>query len=183
MRTVILLAILISTTGVAQVVPNFSLTNVSNGQYVVLDNFSSLTGVVIIFSSTDCPYDNYYLKRIHQLAETYKSQFAVLLINSNSDESMDQMKSYLENQNITLPYLWDLEQKVMKGLAAHKSPECFLLSTAGGKFTVVYKGSIDDNPQTESSVNKSYLKDAIEKLRSKQKIETREVRPVGCSIR
>ena len=172
-----------SFTSRAQVVTNFSLTNVSSGQYVALDEYASYPGVILIFTSTDCPYDDYYLNRIKGLADTYKSTVPVLLINSNSDETGDNMKKYVEQNNLTVPYLWDLEQKVKSALGANKSPECFLLDRSGGKFNIVYRGAIDDNAQTESSVNHSYLKDAVEKLMSKQKIETKEMRPVGCSIR
>ncbi len=183
MRWISLILVFISLTCAAQVVQNFSLTNVSNGQYVALADFSSQTGVVIIFTSADCPYDNYYLSRIQKLIETYQSRITILLINPNPDESMDQMKKYIDQNKLTVPYLWDLEQKAMSALAARKSPECFLLQNTGGKFTVVYKGAIDDNAQTASDVNHYYLKDAIDKLLAKQKIETPDVRPVGCSIR
>lgn len=164
-------------------VQNFSLTNVSNGQYIALTDFTSQTGVVIIFTSTDCPYDSYYLGRIQELSEVYRSRITIILINPNPGESMDQMKKYVEQNKLTVPYLWDLEQKAMSTLAARKSPECFLLQNISGKFSVVYKGAIDDNPQTASEVNHFYLKDAIDALLAKQKIETPEVRPVGCSIR
>lgn len=183
MRFFTLCFLLVSITCTAQVVQNFSLTNVSSGQYLALDEFSSYTGVIIIFTSTDCPYDDYYMSRIRTLADTYKSSVPLLLINSNSDETNDHMKKYVTENNITIPYLWDLEQKVMTALGAHKSPECFLLGRSGGKFNIVYRGALDDNAQTESSVDHTYLKDAVEKLKAKQKIEPKEVRPVGCSIR
>lgn len=183
MRWFILLLLLSPVTGMAQVVQNFSLTNVTTGQYMALTDFSSRAGIAIIFTSTDCPYDDYYLKRVQALADATKSTIAFLLINSNSDESMDPMKKYIDQHGITIPYLWDIEQKAMTALGAHKSPECFLLRSSGGKFTVVYKGAIDDNPQTADAVKRNYLKDAIENLLAKVKIEKPEVRPVGCSIR
>jgi peroxiredoxin len=183
MRWISLIFAFSSLTSVAQVVQNFSLTNVTNGQYVALTDFSSQTGVVIIFTSTDCPYDTYYLSRIQELSDAYQSRITILLINPNPGESMDRMKKYVDQNKLTVPYLWDLEQKAMAALAARKSPECFLLQNTGGKFTVVYKGAIDDNAQTASEVNHFYLKEAIDRLLAKQKIETPEVRPVGCSIR
>lgn len=182
MRLITLGLLLMHVICTAQVVQNFSLTNVSNGQYVALADFSSRPGVAIIFTSTNCPYDTYYVNRLQELIETYQSRIAILLINPNSDESMDQMKKYVEQNNLTAPYLWDLEKKAMSALDVHKSPECFLLESSGGKFSVIYKGAIDDNAQSASAVNKFYLKDAIDKLLAQQKIETRETRPVGCSI-
>jgi peroxiredoxin len=182
MKYLLLILLFVTCTCSAQMVQNFSLTNVSSGQYVALADFYSKPGVVIIFTSTDCPYDNFYLSRIQELVATYQSRLPILLINSNLDESMDQMKKYASEKNITVPYLWDLEQKAMSALGARKNPECFLLQPSGDKFKVVFKGAFDDNPQTPSAVNKFYLRDAIENLLSKMKIETTEVRPVGCSI-
>jgi peroxiredoxin len=182
MKWVLSLLILTSITCSGQSVQNFSLTSVSTGQYVALADFTSKSGVVIIFASTDCPYDNYYLKRVSELAAAYQSRVTVLFVNPNQDESMEQMKKYVQENNIEIPYLWDLEQKAMTALGAHKSPECFLLAPVGNKFNVVYKGAIDDNPQTAADVNKSYLKKAIDALLAKQKIETSEMRPVGCSL-
>jgi len=154
-----------------------------DGKTISLEDFTSSPGVVIIFTSINCPYDGYYLNRIKELAETYGTKTPVLLINSNTEESIDQMKSYAERSRLSIPYLADKEQKVLANLNPGKSPECFLLQNAGGKFTVVYRGAIDDNAQTASEVNHFYLNEAIDKLLAKQIIETPNVRPVGCSIR
>ncbi|MBK7653716.1 MAG: hypothetical protein IPJ20_27545 [Flammeovirgaceae bacterium] len=71
----------------------------------------------------------------------------------------------------------------METFGARKTPEVFLLSMAGGKFTVVYSGAIDDNPQTASDVKQTFLKDAIEKLLAGQKVDVAVERVAGCTIR
>jgi peroxiredoxin len=182
MRFITLSLFLINITCAGQVVQSFSLTNIYDDKSVSLTDFSSRTGIAIIFTSTDCPYDQYYLNRIQKLIEKYQSQITVLLINSNQDESIDQMKKYVIQNNIKVPYLSDNQQKAMVSLGARKSPECFLLQPSGEKFIVFYKGAIDDNAQTASAVNMTYLAEAIDKLLAKQKIGTVEIRPVGCSL-
>jgi hypothetical protein len=92
------------------------------------------------------------------------------------------MKRYVEQQKITMPYLADIEQKAFSLLKPRKNPECFLLEQVAGKFVVAYHGAIDDNAQTAAAVNHQYLKDAINRLLGKQKMEMKDVRPVGCSI-
>jgi len=82
-----------------------------------------------------------------------------------------------------MPYLADKDQLLMQRLGATKSPQVFLLKNNGGKFSKVYSGAIDDNPQVQAGVRHAYLKDAIDIMLTNQKIETPEVRPVGCSIR
>jgi len=84
---------------------------------------------------------------------------------------------------LPIPYLADKDQKIMEIFGAQKTPEVFLLSTAGGKFTIVYSGAIDDNPQTASDVRQNFLKDALEKLLAGQKVDVAIERVAGCTIR
>jgi hypothetical protein len=166
-----------------QVISNFSLINVADGSTVSLGYFDSYPGVVIIFTSNQCPYDVYYQDRIAALAA--KSKLPVVLINSLTDEkeSAEEMKEFAGQKGVKSWYLADKEQTVLRMFEAQKTPESFVLKNTDGKFSVVYRGAIDDNPQSATHVNHSYLNEAIDKLLLGQQIETPNVRPVGCSIR
>lgn len=169
----------------AQQLPNFQLTNVLNDQVISPETYPSCEGLVIIFTSNNCPYDDYYRGRIEKLAQTYNERVPVLLVNSNVDagESKENMVKKAKTAGISLPYLADKDQTLMTSLEARKSPEAFLLKNINGKFSVVYRGAIDDNPQVEADVRKSYLRDAIDIMLSKQKVATPEMRPVGCNLK
>jgi peroxiredoxin len=171
--------------GNSQYVQNFTLTNVLNEQPVSLDTYPSCSGLVIIFTSNACPYDEHYRARIVKLAGEYHDKVPVILVNANNEsaESIDNMKKKAQLLGLTIPYLADKDQKLMQQLGATKSPQAFLLKNTGGKFTVVYSGAIDDNAQVEGDVRHAYLKDAIDILLSNQTIATPEIRPVGCTIR
>jgi Redoxin len=168
-----------------QQVSNFSLTNVLNGKPVSLDTYPSCTGLLIIFTSNTCAYDEYYRGRINKLSNDYQDKVPVLLVNAGTDpaESNDNMVKKAGELGISIPYLADKDQILMQNLGATKSPQAFLLKNNGGKFSVVYRGAIDDNAQVEADVRHAYLKDAIDIMLTNQKIETPEVRPVGCTIR
>jgi thioredoxin-related protein len=170
---------------IAQQVGNFNLVNVLNNQSVSLDTYPSCQGMVIIFTSNTCPYDDYYRNRISKLSQTYQDRVPVLLVNSNTDasESKENMVKKATQLNLTIPYLMDKDQVLMNSVGAHKSPEAFLLKNNNGKFTVVYHGAIDDNAQVEADVRNSYLRDAIDIMLNNQKIATPEVRPVGCNLK
>lgn len=184
-NVLIFLLSILSMSSFAQQVSNFSLTNVLNDQTVSLETYPSCSGMLIIFTSNTCPYDEYYRKRIMQLSNTYQDRVPVLLVNANMDgtESKDSMIKKAKQLNISIPYLADKEQVLMNSLDAHKSPEAFLLKNLNGKFSVVYRGAIDDNPQVENDVRQHYLRDAIDIMLTNQKIETPEVRPVGCNLK
>jgi peroxiredoxin len=169
----------------AQQVKDFKLTNVLNGNSVSLGTYPSCSGVIVVFTSNSCPYDEYYRSRINKLSRDYQDKVPVLLVNSNIDaaESDDAMKKKAEQAGITLPYLSDKDQAFMTALGVTKSPAAYLLKNDGGKFTVVYKGAIDDNAQVEADVRHHHLKDAVDIMLANQSVQTPEVRPTGCTIR
>ncbi len=183
----ILLSLMVTSLSLGAQTPiqNFTLTNVADGSTPSLENYSNTAGVAVVFTSNDCPYDRYYLKRIKNLVNTYQGKVQFLLINSYQEpgESEEKMKEAFTRWNLNIPYLSDKEQIAMSSLGAKKSPEVFLLKHDGKNYTIVYSGAIDDNPQVESAVNQAYLKTAIEKLLSKNKLEIQTEHAVGCSIR
>lgn len=187
MKKLLLLLLLAVNVGYsnAQQVANFSLTNVITGSEVSLDTYPSCAGLVLIFTSNACAYDEYYRNRISSLSKEYQDKVPVLLINSSVDqiESADNMVKKAKQLGLSVPYLSDKDQAVMRQLGATKTPQAFLLKNNGGKFQRVYSGAIDDNAQVPADVRHAYLKDAIDIMLTNQTIETPEVRPVGCSIR
>lgn len=166
-------------------IDDFTLTNAVTGKAVSLSTYPSCSGVVVIFTSNACPYDEYYRARIQKLTRDYTDKVPVLLVNSLIDpaESPEQMAKKAQQSGITVPYLADKDQSLMQKLGASKTPNAFLLKNSGGKFTLVYSGALDDNAQVEGDVHHSYLRDAIDIMLSNQTIATAEVRPVGCTIR
>jgi hypothetical protein len=186
MKTVLFLLFAFCWMGVAgQQVSNFNLTNVMNNQTVSLETFPSCEGMIIIFTSNNCPYDEYYRNRIAKLAKSYHDRVPVLLVNANADpaDTKENMIAKAKQLNLSIPYLADKDQTLMTSLNAHKSPEAFLLKNANGQFSVVYRGAIDDNAQVEGDVRQHYLQDAVDIMLTNQKIETPEVRPVGCNLK
>ncbi|HEY9007106.1 redoxin family protein [Ohtaekwangia sp.] len=179
------LMIMIGFTTYAQTVQDFSLVNVLTGNSVSTSTYPSCSGLVIIFTSNTCPYDEYYRARINKLSRDYQEKVPVLLVNSGIDpgEANDAMVKKAQQAGISLPYLADKDQTLMNALGASKSASVYLLKNDGGKFSVVYKGAIDDNAQVEADVRHHYLKEAIDQLLAGQPIQTAEIRPVGCSIR
>jgi hypothetical protein len=168
-----------------QQISDFSLLNVMNNQTVSPTSYPSCSGLIIIFTTNSCPYDEYYRGRINKIAQAYQDKVPVLLVNSNTDpaDSKENMQKKAQQLNFSFPYLADKDQVLMGNLDAKKSPEAFLLKNEGGKFTVVYRGAIDDNAQVEGDVRHSYLRDATDIMLTNQKIETSEVRPVGCNLK
>lgn len=164
-------------------ITSFTLTNVVDGKTISLDQYASSTGVLVLFTSNECPFDNYYKDRVKELINSYAGKVQFLLVNSYTepDESTEKMAIHYTDLNV--PYLADKDQVAMNALGARKSPEAFLLKSSGRKFTAVYSGAIDDNPQVPKDVSQKFLKDAIDKLLAGQQIDVANNRAVGCSMR
>lgn len=173
----------------AQTITNLSLPNVITGDSFDFSSQSDKKGIVVIFFSDQCPYAQHYLERIKKTSNKYTSQGVLtVLVNANATkyspgESVENMKKYANTNGIQIPYLADKDKKLMKQLGAKRTPEVFLLGAVSGELTVVYKGAIDDNPQSASDINHDYLNDAIVNLLSDKTITTKSTRAVGCLIK
>ncbi len=179
------LFLLITAATSAQRIQDFTLPDAVTGKNVSLTDFAAAPVVMVIFTSNTCPYDNYYTGRINDLATQFNSKIPVLLINSGIDdtESLARMKDFSVQNKFTIPYLADKNQQVLTMFNPRKSPEAFLLQKTNGQFSIVYRGAIDDNPQSAGEAKNTYLKDAALKLLAGEKIDVTDIRPVGCSIR
>lgn len=162
----------------------FAGTNVRDNSQVALSDFKDRSGVVVIFTGYQCPFDGYYRLRIKEFIDTYSERVPILLVNSylEPEEAVDKMKMEAVALGYRVPYLADKEQKIMNTLGAKKSPEVFVLKRTGASFSVLYSGAIDDNPQLPSAVKENYLTRAIENLLA-GKSGTSSVRATGCTIR
>jgi peroxiredoxin len=178
-----LIVLMISTTLQAQEVKNFTLINTKDGKEVSLTQYVSSKAIVIVFTSHECPFDNYYKDRIKELIQTYAGKVQFLLVNSNTEEQESAEQMAIHYTNLQIPYLADKDQVVMTNLGAKKTPEVFLITPAGEKFMIAYSGAIDDNPQSAKDARQYFLKDAIEKVLAGQKIDVSTQRATGCTVR
>jgi peroxiredoxin len=182
----LILLLLIAASGYAQAqnaIQNFTLTNVVNGKTVSLEQYSSLPAVVVLFTGNECPYDNYYKDRVKQLIDSYSGKVQFLLVNSYDDPQETTEKMAIHYTDLSVPYLADKDQTVLENFGARKSPEVFLLKPDAGKFSIVYSGAIDDNPQVATDTKQNFLREAIDKTLAGQKVEVVNNRTMGCTIR
>lgn len=180
MKNLIFILCLGTISAKAQQVQNFSLLNANDGATVELNQFASSAGIVVVFTSNECPYDNYYKDRLKKLIEQYKGKIQFILINSSNDAEESTEKMTIHYTDLGIPYLADKSQKVADQLGARKTPEVFLLDQ---QRTIQYSGAIDDNPQVATDTKQNYLKDAIDKFLAGQKIEVANNRVLGCTIK
>jgi peroxiredoxin len=184
MKTILsIISLIISVAVQGQEVKNFTLTNAKDGKEVSLASYSSAKAVVIVFTSHECPFDNYYKERLKGLIQAYAGKIQFLMINSNTEEQESAEQMAIHYTDLQVPYLADKDQVVMTNFGAKKTPEVFLLTSPGGKSVITYSGAIDDNPQAAKDIRQYFLKDAIEKVLSGEKTVIPTQRATGCTIR
>jgi hypothetical protein len=161
-----------------QDIPNVPVIRVSDGQTVTLSDCGACTGVVVIFTSPDCPFDGYYTERLRSLSDRYAGRISFFFINTVAPGST----SATTGPSL-LPLYTDGQQQLVRILDAHKTPEAFLLKKQNTKLTLVYHGAIDDNPQMASAVTQPYLQSAIDNLLGGKAPDQAEIRASGCTMR
>jgi peroxiredoxin len=166
-------------------IQDFSATDVAGGAVVSLNQFKGDKGLVVIFRGNECPFDGYYNQRITELVRDYKGKIPIILVNPylEAPEAEDKMKMHATVWGLGIPYLADKGQQVMDALGARKTPEAFVLKNKDGKFTVIYAGAIDDNPQLPAGVKQKHLEAAINGLLNGQTSGIQTIRATGCTIR
>ncbi|WP_372754413.1 thioredoxin family protein [Labilibaculum sp.] len=167
---------------------DFKLKNV-NGKQVSLADYKDAKGFIVIFTCNHCPYSVAYEDRIIETDQKYKAKgYPVIAINPNDPElypvdSYDNMIIRAKEKSFTFPYLFDETQEIYKRFGATKTPHVFILSNKAGKYTVEYKGAIDNNYKDASQASSHYIDDAVEALLQGKKPELTETKAIGCGIK
>lgn len=174
---------------VGSVAPDFSLKNV-DGRTVSLSDYANEKGVMVIFSCNPCPYVIAYEDRLIGLHNQFASQgVPVVLINPNDPgqqpaDSFDEMKKRAAEKKYPFPYLADHDQTVYPLYGATRTPEIFLLKNeGGGKFVVVYTGTVDDNYQDAGAVTEPYAANAVKAMLAGGTPDPATTVAIGCSIK
>lgn len=162
-----------------QPVADFKLSDTS-GKKHSLASLKGEKGTVLIFVSTQCPVSNAYNERMEKLAQDYKARGVnVIGINSNSTDSVDDIKAHAAQNKLTFMILKDKGNKVADQLSATSTPEVFFIDASG---KLVYRGRID-NSRNDRSVSSNDLRNAIDATLSGKPIANAFIRAFGCSIK
>ena len=174
---------------IGDAIQNFTLLNVTNETPISLTDYNDKKVVVIIFVNNSCPYAKLYEQRIMNLAKQFNSSgVAFLLINSSvsktdKQETIEAMRKKVQNDQSLYPYLADSTQRLAIDFGVTRLPDAFVLKKMENSFRLVYKGSIDDNPQSAKDVTYFFLSDAITAMITNKSIKVSESKPVGCLLK
>jgi peroxiredoxin len=167
---------------------DFRLKNI-DGTYVSMADYPDTKGFVVIFTCNHCPFAKAYEDRIIAINDKYSPEgMPVLAINPNDpkvvpDDSFENMKIRAKEKNYKFPYLVDETQEVYKKYGATRTPHVFVLKREGDDLIVSYIGTIDDNYQDATKVQKHYLADALDALLEGKTPDPAFTKAIGCTIK
>ena len=162
------------------VVKDFRLKDAEGKSHALEQLSEKKTAVVVLFLATQCPIATDYAERIVALVEAYTEKDVQFVgINSNRQETVEDVAEYSEKHGFEFPVLKDPGNKIADYFAARRTPEVFLLDK---KRVLRYRGAIDDKRDTPT---KHYLRTALDLVIAAQEIpeKSKKTRAVGCTIK
>ena len=162
------------------VVKDFRLKDTEGKSHALKQLSEKKTAVVVLFLATQCPIATDYAERIVALVEAYAEKDVQFVgINSNRQETVEDIAEYSEKHGFEFPVLRDPGNKIADYFAARRTPEVFLLDK---KRVLRYRGAIDDKRDTPT---KHYLRTALDLVIAAQEIpeKSKKTRAVGCTIK
>lgn len=138
---------------------------------------SGKRGTVVAFMSARCPCSNAHVELLKKLSGEFKD-FSFVVINANTDEPLEEARTYFRGAAFAFPVLRDEEGKLADRFKALKTPHVYLLAPDGA---TLYRGgmtgSVLGTPESTQ-----YLRDALADVDAGRPVKTAEGRTLGCMI-
>ena len=143
--------------------------------------YSELKGkvTVVAFISTRCPMSNAFNSRLNDLYNEFKGRVKFIIVNSNTNESLEEVRHHAQNMGYDFPVYKDVDNAIADLLGAQATPDSFVINQKG---IVTYHGYIEDAPNPERTKNRALLL-AIKAVLQGKPVLTPETHSLGCVIK
>jgi hypothetical protein len=157
-------------------VNDFTLSNLDGS--AVNFHLSSGQPTVVIFFSTHCPMSNAFNYRRNVLYHDFADRVRFIVIDSNANESLEQIRGYTRALEFDSPVYKDMNHAVADRLGARVTTDTFVIDSSG---VMRYHGYLEDSPNpTRSRIQGLRL--AIEAVLQGKPVEMPDTKALGCSI-
>jgi len=159
-----------------ETVPDFRLPDLHG----VVHRLDDLRGRIVIvnFWSAECPHsertDQVLMAALHDWAD----EVALLAIASNASETPETIRRVADARRLPL-VLHDGDQIVAELFAAEMTPHVFVIDQVG---VLRYRGAVDDVSFAQRAPTRSFVSDAVERLRAGRMPDIQETAAYGCAI-
>jgi len=162
-----------------QKVDNFTLQDY-NGVKHSLTDYKSSKAVVLMFIATQCPVSNSYNDRMNALYKDYADRgIAFVGINSNKQESVEEVKEHATAHGFKFPVLKDWNNVIADKLGATVTPEIYVLNPG---LEIQYHGRIDNASRLDRVTSRD-LRNALDEILSSKPVTVNSTKAFGCTIK
>jgi peroxiredoxin len=164
---------------VGEKAPDFTLREVRDGHQVTLSKvLLSARLTVVLWIGVECPFSNACNEDYRRLQADYAGRgVALLAVNSNDTETLEQVRSHAAEAGFGFPVLKDDRNVVADRFDAMFTPEVWILDATG---TARFHGGLISRGN-DKSIQKD-LTAALEALLIGEEPPTTETRAFGCTI-
>lgn len=161
-------------------VGDFALQDLE-GKTVKLSDLKGKT-VMLHFWSAKCPFVVRYKDRLQDIAKDYTAKgVAVYGIDSNVNDSLDEIKQVAAERQENYPILLDPGNKVADQFGAITTPHVFIINPEG---KLVYEGAVDDQGFSEKKIPKKfYVRDALDAVLAGKEVPEAKTKTAGCTVK
>lgn len=169
--------------------PQFSLNDVVTGQTVNLADYQGKV-VVLTYQSINCPWDKMresggYQRYLSPLSQQYADQNVVFLaINSNKNESVEEVGSYHQEHALPYPILKDPDNLIADAYNAQTTPHIYVIAADEAQ-TLLYMGGIEQiptSPEKCGQMEENYLEPVLGTVLAGEKLPYTKTSSKGCGI-
>ncbi len=151
-----------------------------NGKEHSLSDYKNSKAIVVMFIATQCPISNDYNTRMAKIYTDYKDKNVSFIgINSNKQESVDEIKKHSKDNNFGFPVLKDKDNIIADKYAASVTPEIFVLN---GKYEILYHGRLDDSRKV-AEVETNDLRKTLDEILAGKSVSNPKTKAFGCTIK
>ena len=159
---------------IGQLLPGFEATSLSGETFSLESVTREHKAVVVLFTSTVCPYANYFASHLRELSERYGPRGVLFVgVNSNNWESREEIVEHAHQRGFLFPIIKDEGHVIADRLGADRTPEAFLVDATG---RLRYRGWVKSKQESPD------LQQALDAVLEGRPVRRPSTKAFGCAV-
>ena len=155
-------------------VPDFEVTSLEGHRVSLRAAMGEQKAVVVVFLSTVCPYARYFARHLRELGEAYGRRGVLFVgIYSNNWESREEVAEDVRQRQFSFTVAKDEGHQAAVRLGAARTPEAFLVDSAG---RLRYRGWVKSKQESPD------LQRALDAVLEGRRVPRALTKAFGCAI-
>jgi peroxiredoxin len=159
---------------IGEPLPAFDAISISGEPFSLEAATREHKAVVVLFTSTVCPYANYFASHLRELSERYGPRGVLFVgVNSNNWESREEIVEHAHQRGFLFPIIKDEGHVIADRLGADRTPEAFLVDATG---RLRYRGWVKSKQESPD------LQHALDAVLEGRPVRRPSTKAFGCAV-